>query len=206
MDYLGDGSSYGVRITYAVEPEGLHIGTAGCLKLVEHLLDETFLIAQADTLTEIPLREAVDFHHKVGSLTTIVLTRVPDPSEYGVALLDDKNMITEFQEKPKRGEARSNLVSTGFYVMEPESIDYLSDNKWDFAKGSLSAPLEAPQEVVWFRLGRVLGGHRKSRGIPGRDEMGVGDDEPTATRSADIVAERRDDSRVSLNSTGGPDC
>ena len=134
MEYLGDGSKFGVRITYEVEPDGLRIGTAGCLKLGEHLLDDTFLVAQADTLTEIPLREAVDFHHKSGALATIVLTRVHDPSDYGVAILDEKNAITEFQEKPSRAEARSNLVSTGFYIMEPESIDYIMDNGWDFAK------------------------------------------------------------------------
>ena len=100
MDYLGDGSDSGVKITYAVEPEGLHIGTAGCLKLVEHLLDDTFMIAQADTLTEIPLRQAVDFHHKTGSLATIVLTRVNDPSDYGVAVLDEKDVIREFRRSP----------------------------------------------------------------------------------------------------------
>jgi len=134
MEYLGDGSKFGVRITYEVEPDGLRIGTAGCLRLGEHLLDDTFLVAQADTLTEIPLREAVDFHRKSGALATIVLTRVHDPSDYGVAILDEKNAITEFQEKPSRAEARSNLVSTGFYIMEPESIDYIMDNGWDFAK------------------------------------------------------------------------
>ncbi len=134
MEYLGDGSKFGLRITYEVEPDGLRIGTAGCLKLGEHLLDDTFLVAQADTLTEIPLRQAVDFHRKSGALATIVLTRVHDPSDYGVAILDEKNAITEFQEKPSREEARSNLVSTGFYIMEPESIDYIMHNEWDFAK------------------------------------------------------------------------
>jgi NDP-sugar pyrophosphorylase family protein len=134
MEYLGDGSKLGLRITYEVEPDGLRIGTAGCLKLGEHLLEDTFLVAQADTLTEIPLRKAMNFHHQSGSLATIVLTRVHDPSDYGVAILDEKNAITEFQEKPSRGEARSNLVSTGFYIMEPEAIDYIMDNEWDFAK------------------------------------------------------------------------
>src|SRR5205807_1494770 len=120
MEYLGDGSEMGLRITYEVEPDGLRIGTAGSLKLGEHLLDETFLVAQADTLTEIPLREAVEFHRKSGALVTVVLTRVNDPTDYGVAVLDEKNAIAEFQEKPSKEDARSNLVSTGFYIMEPE--------------------------------------------------------------------------------------
>ena len=150
MEYLGDGSKFGLRITYEVEPDGLRIGTAGCLKLGEHLLDDTFLVAQADTLTEIPLREAVDFHRKSRALATIVLTRVHDPSDYGVAILDEKSVITEFQEKPSREEARSNLVSTGFYIMEPESIDYIMDNEWDFAKNLFPWLLKLRKKLSGF--------------------------------------------------------
>jgi len=163
MEYLGDGSRFGVRITYEVEPDGLRIGTAGCLKLGEHLLDETFLVAQADTLTEIPLREAVDFHHKSGALATIVLTRVHDPSDYGVAILDEKKAIIEFQEKPGR-EARSNLVSTGFYIMEPEAIDYIMENEWDFAKNLFPWLLKLRKrlsgfasDAFWVDIGNLEG-------------------------------------------------
>src|SRR5450759_1449680 len=150
MEYLGDGSGLGLRITYEVEPDGLHIGTAGSLMLCDHLLDETFLVAQSDTLTEIPLREAVDFHHKSGALATIVLTRVHDPADYGVAVLDKKNGIIEFQEKPSKQEARSNLVSTGFYIMEPESLDYIIDNKWDFAKNLFPSLLNLHKKLSGF--------------------------------------------------------
>jgi mannose-1-phosphate guanylyltransferase/phosphomannomutase len=164
MEYLGDGSRFGVRITYVVEPDGLRIGTAGCLRLCEHLLDETFLVAQADTLTEIPLREAVDFHRKSGALATIVLTRVHDPSDYGVAILDEKNAIIEFQEKPGKEAARSNLVSTGFYIIEPEAIDYIIDNEWDFAKNlfpwflKLRKKLSGfPSNAFWVDIGNLEG-------------------------------------------------
>jgi mannose-1-phosphate guanylyltransferase len=150
MAYLGDGSKMGLRITYIIEPDGLHIGTAGSLKLCEHLLDDTFMVAQADTLTEIPLRDAVDFHNNSGALSTIVLTRVQDPSAYGVAVLDERGVISEFQEKPNRKEARSNLVSTGFYVMEPESLDYITDNGWDFAKDFFPSLLGLHKKLAGF--------------------------------------------------------
>jgi NDP-sugar pyrophosphorylase family protein len=150
MGYLGDGSNLGMRITYVAEPDEFRCGTAGSLKLAEHLLHDTFLVAQADTLTEIPLREAVDNHHKSGALATIVLTQVHDPSDYGVAVLDEKNLITEFQEKPGRQEARSSLVSTGFYIMEPESIDYIVDNRWDFAKNLFPSLLRLHKKLLGF--------------------------------------------------------
>jgi mannose-1-phosphate guanylyltransferase len=150
MDYLGDGSKLGVRITYAVEPDGLRIGTAGSLKLIEHLLGETFLVAQADTLTEIPLREAVNFHHASGARATIVLTRVKDPANFGVAVLDKDSVITEFQEKPTQVEARGDLVSTGFYLMEPDTLDYIRDDRWDFAKDLFPSLLGLHKKLSGF--------------------------------------------------------
>jgi mannose-1-phosphate guanylyltransferase/phosphomannomutase len=150
MDYVGDGSKLGQKITYATEPSGLRIGTAGSLKLVEHLLDDTFLVLSADTLTEIPLKDAVNFHHSKGALATIVLTSVKDPSIFGVAVIDERKAITEFQEKPSQKEARGNLVSTGFYVMEPDSLDYIMDAKWDFAKELFPSLLKLRKKLYGF--------------------------------------------------------
>jgi NDP-sugar pyrophosphorylase family protein len=150
MEYLGDGSKLGLRITYAVEPDGLRIGTAGSLKLIEHLLGETFLVAQADTLTEIPLRKAVNFHRASGARATIVLTRVKDPANFGVAVLDKDGAITEFQEKPTQVEARGDLVSTGFYLMEPDTLDHITDDRWDFAKDLFPSLLKLHKKLSGF--------------------------------------------------------
>src|SRR5207253_1110709 len=42
--------------------------------------------------------------------------------------------IVRFVEKPPPGTVPSNLVSTGFYILEPEVLDYIENEKWDFAK------------------------------------------------------------------------
>jgi NDP-sugar pyrophosphorylase family protein len=133
MSYVGDGSKFGVRVTYAVKPEKFLSGTAGSLKLIEYMLDDTFLVAQSDTLSEIALNEAMSFHRKTGAHATLVLTRVKDPSSFGVAVVDNSGAIVEFQEKPSPGSAKSNLVSTGFYIMEPEALDYIESETFDFA-------------------------------------------------------------------------
>src|SRR5207245_4852221 len=57
MGYVGDGSHFGVGVTYVVEPEGVTFGTAGSLKLAAHVLDETFLVVQADVISEISLTD-----------------------------------------------------------------------------------------------------------------------------------------------------
>ena len=134
MGYVGDGSHFGVRVTYVVEPEGVTFGTAGSLKLAAHLLDDTFLVVQADVVSEISLRDMAKFHSDKQGEVSIALTNVEDPSAYGVAIVDDENKITRFVEKPSPGTVPSNLVSTGFYILEPEVLDYVENEKWDFAK------------------------------------------------------------------------
>ena len=114
MGYVGDGSNFGVHTTYVVEPEGVTFGTAGSLKLAAHLLDDTFLVVQSDVICEIPLGEMRRLHSDRAGEVTIALTRVEDPSSYGVALLGEGDKIVKFVEKPTPGTVASNLVSTGF--------------------------------------------------------------------------------------------
>lgn len=150
MEYLGDGSKLGLRITYAVKPDEFLCGTAGSLKLAEHLLDDTFLVAQADSLSEISLREAMSFHRRSEAHATIVLTSVNNPSEFGVAVLDENDVITGFQEKPSREGTRSNLASTGFYILEPDVLDYIENEKWDFAKDLFPRLLKLQKKLSGF--------------------------------------------------------
>ena len=65
-------------------------------------------------------------HKENKALATIALTTVEDPSQYGVANLKG-NRIQAFVEKPRREEAPSNLINAGFYILEPEVIDYIPE-------------------------------------------------------------------------------
>jgi NDP-sugar pyrophosphorylase family protein len=150
MGYVGDGSKFGVRVSYVVEPEGVTFGTAGSLKLAAHLLDETFLVVQADVITEIPLGDMRLFHSDHGGEVSIALTTVEDPSSYGVAILGDREEIVRFVEKPSPGTVQSNLVSTGFYILEPDVVDYINDEKWDFAKDLFPYLMRLGQHIFGF--------------------------------------------------------
>src|SRR5260370_38285112 len=94
MGYVGDGSNFGVRVTYVVEPEGVTFGTAGSLKLAAHLLDETFLVVQADVVSEISLTDMSRLHSDRQSEVSMALTNLEDPSAYGVAIIKAENAIT----------------------------------------------------------------------------------------------------------------
>src|ERR1035441_10274465 len=86
------------------------------------LRDEAFLVISGDALTDIDLTELVRFHKDNGAMVTVGLTRVPDPLEFGIIIVDDDGRIQRFLEKPTWGQVFSDTVNTGVYVMEPEVL------------------------------------------------------------------------------------
>lgn len=133
-DYFQDGSDFGIQMTYAVE-EDQPLGTAGCVKNIAELLDDTFLVISGDSITDFDLRAAIAFHKAHNSKATLVLTRVPNPLEFGVVITDENYRISRFLEKPSSSEIFSDTVNTGIYILEPEVLDYLPENQeTDFSK------------------------------------------------------------------------
>ena len=132
--YFGDGSAFGVTMTYMVEDTPL--GTAGAVKLAEHhLRDEPFLIISGDALTDLDLGAFVAEHRRTGAAATIALQRVSNPLEFGVVIIDDNRRITRFLEKPSWGEIFSDTINTGIYVLEPTVFDYMERGKnYDFSR------------------------------------------------------------------------
>ncbi|MGD2180929.1 sugar phosphate nucleotidyltransferase [Lusitaniella coriacea] len=133
-DYFQDGSDFGVQMTYAVE-EDQPLGTAGCVKNIADLLNETFIVISGDSITDFDLSAAIAFHKENNSKATLILTRVPNPIEFGVVITDSDERIVRFLEKPSTSEIFSDTVNTGTYILEPEVLDYLPANEEsDFSK------------------------------------------------------------------------
>jgi mannose-1-phosphate guanylyltransferase/phosphomannomutase len=127
QDYYGDGSAYGVNISYSLEE--VPLGTAGSVKNAEHLLDETFLVISGDALTDFNLTQIIDHHVSTQAMATVTLTRVANPLEYGVVVTDEGGNIRQFLEKPSWGEIISDTVNTGIYVLEPQVLAYIERGK-----------------------------------------------------------------------------
>src|SRR5258706_452901 len=90
-NYFGTGEDLGVEIAYATEESPL--GTAGSVKNAEGALDETFLVISGDALTDIDLEKVVAFHQEREALVTVVLSRQPNPLEYGIVVTDEEGRI-----------------------------------------------------------------------------------------------------------------
>ncbi len=123
-NYFGDGEELGMHLTYATEEEPL--GTAGSVKNAEDALrDEPFLVISGDALTDIDLTALIAFHHERSAMVTVCLTRVSNPLEFGITILDDEGRVQRFLEKPTWGQVFSDTVNTGIYVMDPAVFDYV---------------------------------------------------------------------------------
>jgi mannose-1-phosphate guanylyltransferase/phosphomannomutase len=128
---LGTGEQFGLRIFYSHEEQLL--GTAGGVKKMREHFDETFLVIGGDDLAAIDLSGLVARHRERGSLASMALARVDDPSQFGVVMIDESGRIQRFLEKPSAADIFSNTVNTQVYVFEPEVLDRVPEGQvYDF--------------------------------------------------------------------------
>ena len=161
---FGDGSRYGINLTYLHEEKLL--GSAGAVKQMERFLcDDTFVVVGCDGLTDVRLDTLLAFHKERGALATIALVSEDDVSQYGVVVLDGDGRITEFQEKPSKGTERSNLVNTGIYIFEPEILDRIPPGEfWDFGNNVFP---DLQQSAAAFYALEMTGAYWIDIGTPG---------------------------------------
>ena len=107
----------------AAEPEPL--GTAGAIRFAAEAggVTSRFLVCNGDVLTDLDVSALVRFHEEREAEATIALTRVDDPSAFGVVPTDDDGRVLRFVEKPPPGEAPTDWINAGTYVLEPSVLD-----------------------------------------------------------------------------------
>lgn len=130
--YFGDGSRFLVRMTYSIEK--IPLGTAGGVKNLQNFLDEPFVVLSGDGVTDFDLQEAILAHKRNGALVTIVLTKVTDPSGFGIVVTEESGWVRSFIEKPASWDPASvYYANTGIYIMEPEVLSFIpKDRPYDF--------------------------------------------------------------------------
>jgi NDP-sugar pyrophosphorylase family protein len=151
---LGDGSNYGLRVTYHVEDEPL--GTAGALARLDGL-DDTFLMMNGDVLTDLDYRQLLTAHSEAGNAMTIATHERDVATDYGVLHTDARDAVVAYEEKPQL----HYRVSMGVYVLEPAVIAHVPPNLAfdvpDLVQALLAAgdPVgSCPHDGYWLDIGR----------------------------------------------------
>jgi len=188
---IADGASHGVSVVYSFEDEPM--GTAGGVRHVLPFLgDEAFVVASGDVLADVNIRGLLERHEANrgrGAVATLALTRVADPTQYGVVEIAASGRVTRFREKPRKEQVFSDLVNAGIYVVEPEAIAEVPPRQpYDFARDLWPDLLERdmplygePIEGFWMDVGRpedlieanIRMIRREGRPLPGNPESSV---------------------------------
>ncbi len=167
---LGKGESLGVNLRYSMEE--IPLGTAGAVKNAEKFFDdEPIIVFNGDILTDVNLSELVKFHKSKNAKVTLTLTKVPDPSAYGLVLTDRDGRVNSFVEKPVWGTASGNNINAGIYIIEPEVFSGVPKGKtYSFERQLFPGLLEAGErmfakvtDAYWMDIGspaKYLQAHR----------------------------------------------
>lgn len=126
---LGDGGLYGMRIFYSLEDPILETG--GGIKNAQALLDgETFVVVNCDTILDLNLQEALEFHRQKQASATLVLRSDPDIERYGVLQINGQGRICRIREHALGvSESLSSYMFTGVQILEPRVFDFMPEGQ-----------------------------------------------------------------------------
>ena len=157
--YFREGDAFGVKMSYFLPDDDL--GTAGAVKYAVGDSNEPFLVISGDVLTNFDLSEALRWHKEKEADATILLTRVENPIAYGIVITDENGLITQFLEKPTWGEAFSDTINTGIYILEPSAARLIPpDENFDFSQDLFPLMLKKGMRL----FGKVTDGYWKDVG------------------------------------------
>ena len=125
--HFPEGNFKGMKIRYVVEDTPL--GTAGGIRFAADGISERILVCNGDVLTDLDVTELVALHERSGAQATIALTRVADPSAFGVVPTDDDGQVQAFVEKPSREDAPTDWVNAGTYVLEQSVLERIPQGR-----------------------------------------------------------------------------
>jgi len=142
-DLLGDGSEFGVRLSYVTEPNPL--GTGGAYRFAAESIRETTVVLNGDILTNVEIASIIAFHKKNKAHATLSLVPVEDPSAYGLVETEADGRVLRFLEKPKPdllAELGVNTINAGIYILEPSILDLIPES------GNLSFEYDVFPEIL----------------------------------------------------------
>ena len=117
--YFGNGSKFGVEITYSSEDQPL--GTGAPLTLVQDQLDSTFVFMNGDVFSDVDFYSLIEYHRDREAMATVALSSRDVNIDFGVIDVDEDDTFLSWNEKP----TLKYLVSMGIYVLEPSVIDLI---------------------------------------------------------------------------------
>jgi mannose-1-phosphate guanylyltransferase/phosphomannomutase len=148
-EYFGDGSRFGVKITYSREKTPM--GTAGCFKTIAARLTDDFFVFNGDTIMDVALDKMLGFHRSQSSIGTLFLHPNDHPYDSDLVDVSADGKITAFFPKPHKKGYFRNLVNAGLYLLSPNTLKYIErDCPSDFGKDIFPKLLAAGETLSGY--------------------------------------------------------
>jgi NDP-sugar pyrophosphorylase family protein len=123
-NHFGSGKKWGMKLHYVHEKQPL--GTGGAIRNAARFLDQgPVVIFNGDIMTDLNLGEMMKYHRANSSFVTIALSRVKDPTMFGLVETDKGGRISSFIEKPSWDEVTCNTINAGIYIFERKAVNMI---------------------------------------------------------------------------------
>lgn len=122
-NYFGNGKKWGLKIRYVHEKKPL--GTGGAIRNASRHIDEPVVIFNGDIMTDIDLTAMMRYHKAKKSFVTMALSRVKDPTLFGLVETGKSGLIESFVEKPSWDEVTCNTINAGVYIFDPKAVNMI---------------------------------------------------------------------------------
>lgn len=153
--HFGDGSRFGVRISYIREPRPL--GTAGALSLLDPKPDLPVIVMNGDLLTRMSCDALLEFHARSAADATMVVREAAFDLPFGVVTVEGSSIV-QIAEKPQR----TYLVNAGIYVISPDLLRSIPADEYLDMPALFTGAIEDgrktaafPLHEYWIDIGRL---------------------------------------------------
>ncbi len=154
-EYFGDGSAWGVDISYLEERDRL--GTAGALSLLPERPTRPFFVMNGDLLTTVNFDQMLKYHREQQAFTTVCVREHSITVPFGVVDFDDHRLLG-IREKP----VQKFYVNAGVYLLDPGVLDHLASDVAVDMPSLIEATIAAgktsvvfPLREYWIDVGRL---------------------------------------------------
>ena len=148
---LGDGSAYGVHITYSVEDPILDTG--GAIEAArEFLSGGTFVVANADVVTDVDLHHVFEFHRQRSAAVTMVLRPDPQAERRDDIGIDAAYRVRRFlgRDYDAAGTTGERFLFASVHVFEPRIFDYMRPGVYSITRDVYPRLLAAGEPIYGY--------------------------------------------------------
>ncbi len=132
VEYFGDGSEFGVNISYFKEE--LPLGTGGVLYYLKDLIREDFILLFADIVLNIDWSKYIKYHYQKNGIGTFLIHPSSHPYDSDLLILNKDGQITNIIPKDQSRESYDNIVKSGVHIFRKEIFQYSKPKRMDLEK------------------------------------------------------------------------